>query len=90
MCVVEAALPDAKAKTAIGVFAERIVNNFGVSFQVIADQGSAFTSLTWVKMITFLLACLNIKHFLAAADHQQSNGFVERPMVHWSITSLRL
>ena len=68
------ALPDAKAETAIEFFLDRVVNQFGVPLQVVTDQGSAFTSQSWSEMV----GRLNIRHTLATAEHQQTNGLVEK------------
>lgn len=59
---------------AIDLFLNRIVYQFGVPFQIVTDQGSAFTSQSWAEMIDRL----KIQHTLVAAEHQQTNGLVEK------------
>ena len=72
--MVAVALPNAKTKAAGRVFRDEILYKYGVPEQVVSDQGTAFTSGIWAEQ----METLGIQHSFAAAEHQQTNGLVER------------
>ena len=72
--VVAEAVPDATAATAIDFFWDKILYQFGVPSDTVSDQASIFTGKKWEE----LMQRLQIRHSFAAAEHQQSNGLVEK------------
>jgi hypothetical protein len=72
--VVAEAVADATAGRAIRFFQDRIVYASGVPSTTVSDQASVFTGSKWEEMTRRL----NIQHFFAAAEHQQTNGLTEK------------
>ena len=72
--VVAEAVADATAGRAIRFFQDRIVYASGVPGTTVSDQASVFTGSKWEEMTRRL----NIQHFFAAAEHQQTNGLTEK------------
>ena len=72
--VVAMAVENTKAEPAIRFLLDGIVYRYGVPAKVITDQGKAFISRKWIEVIRRL----GIDHSYAAAEHQQSNGLVEK------------
>ena len=72
--VVAEAVPDTGAYAAVRFLLDRIAFVFGVPLRVVTDQGPAFTSSKWAKVVRRFA----IEHALVLAEHAQANGLVER------------